>query len=77
MESTDLVDSLNAKIDNYDETLTFELNYDSLKQFEFIISCGGVRKGIPSFEKLVSAAPPTLTWKIFKYRQPEPKLYTV
>mgnify|MGYP006148799687 FL=1 len=71
MESTDLVDSLNAKIDNYDETLTFELNYDSLRQFEFIISCGGVRKGIPSFEKLVSAAPPTKTWKMFKYRKPK------
>ena len=53
LQSHKFVSQLNTKIQSYNELLTFEIGRNKDDKFNFIISYGGIRKGIPFVKKLV------------------------
>lgn len=77
LQSHKFVSQLNAKIQSYNELLTFEIGRNKDDKFNFIISCGGIRKGIPFVKKLVEASEHIDNWNIIAFRQPKEELHTI
>ncbi len=65
------IDEVATKIKDYNQILTFEIGGRPDGPFEFVISCDGIREGIPIVEKLGDSAPQIDGVKIFKFRQPK------
>lgn len=69
-KSYDIYDSLSGKLKEYSEFLIPELTQDERNQFVLVISCDGVKEGIPYVEDMVSNAETIPNWVVVKYRQP-------
>ena len=65
-----LYNSLTEKLRLYSEDIFPEITINKEKQFVLVISCGGIRAGISSVNKLCDAAPDIPNCIIQKYRQP-------
>jgi hypothetical protein len=65
------INALGTKIRDYDQNLTFEIGRLHDGSIEFVISCDGIRKGIPLVQKLADSAPPIQGVKVIKFRQPK------
>ena len=65
------INAVANKIKDYNQILTFEIGGGPDGPLEFIISCDGIRKGIPIVEKLGDSAPQIDGIKIYKFRQPK------
>jgi hypothetical protein len=65
------INVVGTKIKDYNQILTFEIGGEKDEPIEFVISCDGIRKGIPFVEKLADSAPPIDGVKIIKFRQPK------
>tara|TARA_B100000674_G_C37579207_1_gene795507 strand:+ start:97 stop:717 length:621 start_codon:yes stop_codon:yes gene_type:complete len=77
LESHQFVSQLNAKIQAYNELLTFEIGKTKNNKINFIISCGGIRDGIPVVKKLVKASRQIENWNIIAFKQAKEELYTI
>jgi hypothetical protein len=65
------INEIAIKIKDYNRILTFEIGGGPDGPLEFVISCDGIREGIPIVEKLGDSAPQIEGIKIFKFRQPK------
>ena len=65
------VQQLITKIKEYNHVLTFEIGGLGDGPLEFVISCDGIKSGIPVVEKLVNSAPQIPGIKVIKFRQPK------
>lgn len=64
--------ALSENLRQYNKFLIPEITIDEDNHFVLIISCDGIRQGIPYAEKLTEDMKPYPNWKIIKYRQPGP-----
>jgi hypothetical protein len=60
-----------TKIKEYNQILTFEIGGRNDGPMEFVISCDGIRSGIPVVERLADSAPEIEDIKVIKFRQPK------
>jgi hypothetical protein len=73
-ESTDytIYESLSDKLKQFSEFLIPELTSDNEGHFILIVSCDGMKQGIPFVERLVQGIKEYSNWVVVKYRQPGP-----
>lgn len=67
-----IYESLSEKLKLFNEFLIPEMTLDREGHFILIISCDGMRQGIPFVEKLTQGIKEYSNWIIVKYRQPGP-----
>jgi len=65
------IQQVGSKIKEYNQVLTFEIGGKEDGPLEFVISCDGIRNGIPVVEKLADSAPEIEGIKVIKFRQPK------
>jgi hypothetical protein len=65
------IQQLATKIKEYNQVLTFEIGGKDNGPLEFVISCDGIKNGIPVVEKLADSAPTIEGIKVIKFRQPK------
>lgn len=63
-------EQLSEKLAQYSELLIPELTGNEKRQYVLVISCDGIRDGIPYVEELVDHATPIDNWVVQKFRQP-------
>lgn len=68
----EVYEQLTEKIQQYSTHLMPELTIDKDRKFVLIISCDGIKDGIPFVESITSDLKPYDNWVIHKYRQPGP-----
>ena len=71
-EHTDyeIYDTLSDKLKQYSEFLIPELTMTEDNKFVLVISCDGIKQGIPFANNLVQDLKPIDNWKVFTFRQP-------
>lgn len=67
-----IYESLSEKLKQFNEFLIPELTLDNEGHFILIISCDGMKQGIPFVEKLTQGIQRYSNWVIVKYRQAGP-----
>lgn len=67
-----IYEELSEKLKQYSEFLIPELTMAENNEFVLIISCDGIKKGIPYAEKLTENLRKFDNWEIQTYRQPGP-----
>jgi len=70
--SYEIYEQLSDKLNGYSEFLIPELTMDKEDRFILVVSCDGVKQGIPFAEALTEGVKDFENWKIVKYRQPSP-----
>lgn len=65
-------EDLSERLTQYSEFLIPEITQTIEGDFVLVISCDGVKDGIPFAEEVTSNIPPIEGWKVIKYRQPGP-----
>lgn len=65
-----LYNTLTEKLKLYNEEIFPEITINSKDEFVLIISCGGIKAGIPYVNRLCDAAPDITNCIIQKFRQP-------
>jgi len=65
-----IYEALSEKLKRFNECLIPELTLDNNGHFVLIISCDGMKQGIPFVEKLTEGIKEYSNWVIMKYRQP-------
>ena len=65
-------EALSDKLKSFNSFLLPELTIDPDNKFIIIISCDGMKQGIPFVELLTEDIRQISNWKIVKYRQPGP-----
>ncbi|MEI9807993.1 MAG: hypothetical protein WDO16_09025 [Bacteroidota bacterium] len=71
-QSYDIYEALSEKLSQYSEYLIPELTINEDNKFVLVISCDGVKSGIPFVEALTDNIHNFSNWIILKYRQPGP-----
>lgn len=72
VKTYDAYEDLSEKLKKYSEYLIPELTKSKDGEFILVISCDGVKIGIPYVENLVSDFQKVDGWNVIKYRQPGP-----
>lgn len=67
-----IYETLSEKLNQYSEYLIPELTMTENNEFVLIISCDGIKQGIPHAEKLTQNLKKFDNWEIQTYRQPAP-----
>lgn len=67
-----IYNAISDKLRQYNEYLVPEITMDEQDRFVLVLSCDGVREGIPALEHLAENLKDYPNWKIVKYRQPGP-----
>ena len=70
--SYEIYEQLSDKLNGYSEFLIPELTMDKEDRFILVISCDGMKQGIPDVEALTENVRIFDNWVIVKYRQPSP-----
>lgn len=68
----EIYNAFSAKLNEYNEYLIPELTMTKEKRFVLIISCDGMKEGIPFAEALTDNPGQYENWDIVTYRQPAP-----
>lgn len=68
----DIYDALSEKLKQYNENLIPELTINEENEFVLIISCDGIKEGIPYAEGLTKNLQQFENWEILRFRQPGP-----
>jgi len=68
----DIYEELTNTLKEYNELLIPELTMSVNDKFILVISCDGIRDGIPSVQSLTEGIEPIENWEIQKFRQPGP-----
>ncbi len=67
-----IYETLSEKLEQYSEFLIPELTIAEDNKFVLIISCDGIKEGIPFANKLVEDLKPINNWTVITFRQPGP-----
>lgn len=67
-----IYEDLSEKLSRYSQYLIPELTINTDKRFVLVISCDGIKQGIPFAETLTENLKEFDNWVIVKYRQPSP-----
>ncbi len=70
-DNQEIIGEIASRLGKIYSHFTFEIGETSGGKYEFVISCGGIRDGIPYVEKLASCAPSIENIEIVKFRQPK------
>ena len=72
MDDNSIADEFAEELMKMDPELRFEIGRLEGGVYDFVISCGGIKAGIPAVEQLYESAPNIPGWKFTKFKQPRP-----